>query len=322
MELKIRKMNVSLYITIMIAGQIVCSLIAGILIYEGFARWQTNWGLVILGFIISILPWCYQLYIMTVAIADYNTICTENRDDYDKESYSYLVVVLLSLVTLGIYGFYWFYKYGNLLKEIGRERRIDIKEGGRTYLLMVLIPRIVGIGLMLLTILFGGLMINSALEFEGGAAVSSGVGMIICSLLSSVASTIAWVMEYLAWGKWMRNLQRIAVSGESHQGPLMGNIRILTGQYRDVVIPVHDGEEIILGRDETKCHLIFSNDKISRMHCGIRYVGSMDHYLVTDYSLNGTFMQGGMRLTRYQPTVCPRGSMLQMGDSMEAFMLL
>lgn len=74
MELRIKKMNLSLYTTIMIAGQIVCQLAFCLLACVAVSGWQMNWGLLFLGMIISLLPGIYQLYVGTVAIADYNTI--------------------------------------------------------------------------------------------------------------------------------------------------------------------------------------------------------------------------------------------------------
>lgn len=328
MEAKHRNINVSLYITVMIAGRIVCNLAAYFLGYAAVYGWDVNWGLLILGILIPMLPTVYHFCVLWFAVKDYNEICRLSGESYSFESPNYLVVFLLSGVSCGIYGFYWFYKYGNHLKELGSRKKVLIRESGSTYLWMVLIPRLVSGVLCLIMMIFSFAMISSANSFQLRAAVSSGVGTVICSLLLMIALACSWILECLAWGKWLRNLQYImkdmlmSPSLLVPDSPLAGQVRILTGQYKDAVFPVQHGEEVILGREQAKCHLVFQNEKISRVHCGIRYEWNKNGYLVTDYSMNGTFMQGGVRLPKYQPTLCQRGSMLELGESGEAFMLL
>lgn len=52
-----------------------------------------------------------------------------------EESLNYILVLLLSLVTCGIYGIYWYYKQANRLKRAGSKYGVAIVEGGSEFLL-------------------------------------------------------------------------------------------------------------------------------------------------------------------------------------------
>ena len=344
MELHSRNRNVALYLVIMIAGTIICNIVSACLWAAAFSGWDVEWGLVILAWLINLIPQIYHICAVYLAVDDYNRICDRNNEDYLLSSSNYLIVLLLSRVTLGIYGFYWFYKYGNNLKELGRRRGITIREKGSTYLCMVLIPNIITWILTIITIIFSITMVDAARTLSFRTVESSGTGAIICGCLLMFASVCSWIMECIAWAKWMTNLNRITRTdtvgagqitpghggsgqiyggtGRIPQAPATGGIRVLTGQYMDMVIPMGEGEEIILGRDGKKSHLVFRNEHVSRVHCGVRYMREANYYLVTDYSTNGTCIKGGAQLLKNSPTVCSAGTVLVLGESGEECMLL
>ena len=55
-----------------------------------------------------------------------------------KESPNYLVVLLLSFITFGIYGIYWYYKQGNRLQEAAPRYNLFFTENGTTVLLWLI----------------------------------------------------------------------------------------------------------------------------------------------------------------------------------------
>lgn len=57
------------------------------------------------------------------------------------------VVVILSIVTCGIYHYYWLYQYGNRMQDLGRANNILVEESGTTYLMWELLGLVIcGIG--------------------------------------------------------------------------------------------------------------------------------------------------------------------------------
>lgn len=56
-----------------------------------------------------------------------------------KQDRNFIVVILLSIITCGIYGFYWYYKQGNRMQAIGQRNGIQITENGTSLLLWILV---------------------------------------------------------------------------------------------------------------------------------------------------------------------------------------
>lgn len=330
LELRKRERSVGQYLTVMIVGQLVCGIFCGIFVGVSYSVDSFGGALALqmLGYAFLLPPVIYHFYVMWHAVEDYNLICRRRTEDYFLSSPNYLVVFLLGNVTLGIYKFYWFYRYGENLKRLGGERQVPIETKGSTYLCMVLIPAVVSDVLFLITMIFCLSVIDAAVSrFDISGMAGSGIGMIICMFLFLIAAVCSSVMEYLAWGKWLGNLNHLtrreylAQPDQSWGVRKEGEIAILTGHYMGAELPVREGEEILLGRDESRCHLIFLNEKVSRVHCGIRYVEATDSYLVTDYSMNGTYRDGGIPLQKGCPTVCSPGTVITLGKSGEGFRL-
>lgn len=57
------------------------------------------------------------------------------------------LAVVLSLVTCGIYSYWWYYQMGNRMQNMGRANNITVEESGTTYLLWILLGSLIcGIG--------------------------------------------------------------------------------------------------------------------------------------------------------------------------------
>lgn len=82
----------------------------------------------------------YSIYFWYKYIQDINKIC---KDD-GKESPNYIVVMLLSLVTLGIYGWYWKYTQAERLYNAGQQYGIPIREKGSNVLIWAILGVITG----------------------------------------------------------------------------------------------------------------------------------------------------------------------------------
>lgn len=101
--------------------------------------------------------------------------------------------------------------------------------------------------------------------------------------------------------------------------PNAARIYGINGEYAGAEVLVGDG--ILLGRDPSVCQLVFNKEKISRRHCNITYNAENDKFVVTDYSSNGTYIQGGSQMKKNVPTELPAGTTIQLGKNGDTFRL-
>ncbi len=107
------------------------------------------------------------------------------------------------------------------------------------------------------------------------------------------------------------------------QGARGGSITGLSGMYAGQELPLAAGDEMIIGRDNAMCNLIVDQnaEKLSRKHCGIVFDAVRGVYMVTDYSTNGTFIDGGNRLVANMPAQLQRGTIIALGNRENRFKL-
>ena len=107
----------------------------------------------------------------------------------------------------------------------------------------------------------------------------------------------------------------ISKSEHNTTGAIIG----LSGEYAGAKIPV-DNFSVILGRDQNLCQLVFHGEKISRKHCSVSYDASRKIYVVLDFSMNGTFLNDGVRLLANKENELQPGSQIYI-DEQNAFLL-
>lgn len=84
------------------------------------------------------------------------------------------------------------------------------------------------------------------------------------------------------------------------------------------------GEGLVVGRDPKQCNIIISQNanSISRKHCVVKYDYQTKDYEVTDCSSNGTYVaETGQRLKYGVPTHLPCGTVIELGDLSNSFMI-
>ncbi len=127
-----------------------------------------------------------------------------------------------------------------------------------------------------------------------------------------------------------RNVVSVPKGGQQPAAPVGGagaarggSITGLSGMYAGQELPLAAGDEMIIGRDNALCNLIVDQnaDKLSRRHCGIVFDAARGVYMVTDYSTNGTFIDGGSRLVANMPAQLQRGTVIALGNRENRFKL-
>lgn len=116
---------------------------------------------------------------------------------------------------------------------------------------------------------------------------------------------------------------RITFNGAAPvSGRKSGTIVGTGGVYAGQEFPIEDGTDVTIGRDPTRCSIVYPDDSasVSRRHCAIRYYADTDTYGITDFSKNGTFVNG-TRLEAGAEREFSAGSVVTLGESGESFRL-
>ena len=97
----------------------------------------------------------------------------------------------------------------------------------------------------------------------------------------------------------------------------------ISGMYAGSNFPLTPDQPVILGRDSAMAQIVFSQgaQKISRRHCEVMFNSQTQQYRVTDFSSNGTYVNGS-RLPANSPVKLARGTEISLGDSNNIMKLL
>lgn len=104
--------------------------------------------------------------------------------------------------------------------------------------------------------------------------------------------------------------------------PSTGSITGLSGSCAGYQLQLHTGEHIIIGKDAKLSNIVIdsSYQAVSRRHVGISYDSGRGKYCVTDYSSNGTFVNGE-RLVKDKVVFLSPGTELKIADDKNMFLL-
>lgn len=290
----------------------------------------------------------YEFYVMTNVTRNLNTACWFMDDDRERDrSWDYIWVWLLSAVTLNIYMFVWLYKQGERMKKCGYRYGFEIKESGMDYMLWYMLGQVAGIVIPVVGMfLIGGGLTSDLMsavdnsENIGKILSSLGIGLLGMPLLGLAVKELGrYYSVYLFLGNADRlsaacNAQIIAPSingpgpaAEMPAEPMFPSQAQIpmqeaasrsiwgsSGTYAGAVIPVGPGDVMTLGRDGTRCNMVFSDTSISRVHCTIQLDLSGQFYMVTNLSRNGTRINQTTELGPGQSQKCAPGTIISIGD--------
>ncbi|MCM1245135.1 MAG: FHA domain-containing protein [Roseburia sp.] len=75
-----------------------------------------------------------------------------------------------------------------------------------------------------------------------------------------------------------------------------GGLICIRGKHIGHMIVLPADKVMVFGRDPGECNVVMDDNLISRRHCQITYIASIDQYRIMDCSKNGTFLGDGTRL--------------------------
>lgn len=285
----------------------------------------------------------YLVYVIVLfwgVCKDMNAVC--ERQNILNNSPVYLLVWLLSGITLNIYYVFWSNQQGERLEEAGRiyGRQVKSRTTRLVFSILGSLPvwfhafifgasvfgntpflfkhPFISVILCMVGFIFGFFHIANMASFISDVNVLADAynGMPAAPYDGQDQGQFAEELEVgdddrtISVNEWARP--------EGSPVP-SGRIACPAGVYAGAEFPV-DGE-LMIGRDETSCHIVIKVPEVSRLHCGIRYNGNDGTYTVTDYSSNGVYYKNGQALPKNQPVICGAGTVLVIAKTGNEFLL-
>lgn len=261
-------------------------------------RQRNFWVYLLLNFVTCGI---YGLYFWYVWNEDVNCICAGDG----QEMPNYIVVVLLGVITCGIYIFYWMYKQGNRLQANADRYGVRLQENGSTFLLWSLL----GLITCSLAQCYGHyLMIHTVNRIAPGYNRANSFGESYTARGQAEYDRNSYQQGYSEQYDSHADYMYGQTSGQ-------GRIICICGPEASRITVIQDAQTLTLGQDGAVCNHIIMGNAIEAKHCSITYRKWDNMYLVTDYSLGGTFRaDNDQRLPGEEMTELPAGAVIYLGD--------
>ena len=272
-----------------------------------------------------------------------------------KEDRSLLMVILLSLVTCGIYGIYFYYVMVNDLNEVSSSK--DPETWKSPNYLLVMLLSVVTCGFYSFYWLYKvGNTIQKTGEDYGVRIEENGTTLLLWNILGSL---ICGIGAFVTLHFLIKNMNTICMcynrefdgdwpeplpdpsdipngsGGEEPRkyndinngtsiptiGMIHGEIVCTRGSLNGAEITIQDNEVVTIGRDGTVCNLVLPDMDVSRRHCTVQFSAKDNCYYVTDYSSLGTRLNGIELLEKGVMTKCQKDSRILLGQGKNEFLL-
>lgn len=107
----------------------------------------------------------------------------------------------------------------------------------------------------------------------------------------------------------MRVTHSLAMSSSSSGGAVC-----IKGHHIGRMIPLPADKPVLFGRDAAACQYAVNDIQVSRRHCTITYIATLNQYRIVDTSSNGTFLGTGERLVKYKEYYLPPATEIYLGN--------
>lgn len=281
----------------------------------------------------------YGLVAMCIIGDEINTACEGDG----KKQMHYLLALLLGCITFGIFLLIWYYKAIERLKDNAYRYNIAaLNTSGSEYVIWTLLGSLIAIGPLIATIKFIG-AVNIYADHVGTYGplpyTTNNTERVYLKnqydeemrkvIQSGGVPTPENVQPYI-------NREPAPINGGGNggmggnnrmpEGPttvLSGSIKGVSGQYDGYTFPIDGGTQLVIGKDPSVCNIIIDPkyQTISRKHCAILFDPRSNQYKVTDFSSNGTFVEGGVKIAPNVQTVLNPGTVINIGNTDNLFRL-
>ena len=110
------------------------------------------------------------------------------------------------------------------------------------------------------------------------------------------------------------------VSGDEMN--ILGGLLCVNGPYTGKRYSLVPGQEIVVGRDGEQCDIVINLPKISRRHFLITWLKNEECFEITDFSTNGIYINGDIRLEKNNRYEISAGDTIDLGDGVTRFKLI
>ena len=267
----------------------------------------------------------YGLVVMCIIGDEINMVCEGDG----KKQMHYLLALLLGIITFGIFILVWYYKAIERLRDNAYRYNIAaINTSGAEYIIWTLLGSFIVVGPLIATIKFLGAVNLYAdnvgsygpLEYTTNNTERVYLKKQYEDQMQEVLMNGA--IPLLDNNSNYSNADN-AVVVEPATTILNGSINGVSGQYDGYSFPIEGGTQIVIGKDPAVCNIIIDPkyQTVSRKHCSVFFDSQSNQYKVTDFSSNGTFVEGGVRIASKVPTVLNPGTVINIGNTDNLFRL-
>lgn len=156
---------------------------------------------------------------------------------------------------------------------------------------------------------------NSVPYTLAGEEKSGGNTMLYAGIGAAVVAVI--VIAAVVRSKKKKPAQGAPAAGEEKKGstPVL---RSMAPQHGGMVVQLHGGQPVQLGRDANLCRVVFRDGTpgVSNRHCQVYYDQGEGVFVLTDLnSTYGTFLSGGQRVAPGTPAKLPPKSAFYLGEA-------
>jgi hypothetical protein len=116
--------------------------------------------------------------------------------------------------------------------------------------------------------------------------------------------------------KTRQNLQQSAIAAPA--------LICTAGMYKGLAITFKVNQVVVVGTDPTQCNVVISQNAsaISPRHCSISFDSATQRYIITDFSVKGTYLMSGVKLASGIPTACVCRASFCLGSTENTFILV
>lgn len=303
-------------ILVSVANFIICFLL-GLIPVVGLIL-----GYVISG-LISLIYGIYETVYLYNAVKDINAVCSKTEDDSSDNSWNYVVVLLISIITLGAYMLYWYYKQGGRLHRALKAYGIESEETGVSYLIWRTLG-FLAFGNYISTYLLVKNLNKAARAYNEGKSGkqsnSSQTGLgddVAKALIERLEKNIKGSDGSSNGSNPPADRREWGEDGPTQKAAMIVGIK---GEYAGQKIAITGNDLIVMGRDGSQANLIFRSEKISKAHCKVQFMPNENCFYVVDTSTYGVFLENGKKLEKGQITKLSRGTKIVLGGT-EVFQL-